>query len=211
MEMECVAKFVYDKKMTKKNPLTIETRAGIKTLYLSVKDKKVKSVRVDMGEAIIDAKKVPVISNEKNVINKEIKVLDKKFKINAISMGNPHCVIFVKDTKNFDVEKYGKVIENNLKLFPKKANVEFVKVIDKNNIQMRVWERGSGETLACGTGACASAVACVLNEKTNREVTCSLLGGKLKITWDKDTNHVFLEGGATTVFDGVFNDDFSDK
>lgn len=199
--IRCVAKFVYDKGMTDKTTLKIETLAGIKILELNVEDGKVKTVRVDMGEPILEAEKIPVISTEKLVKNLILKAQDKEFRFTCVSMGNPHAITIVDDTESFDVKKYGEELEVN-KAFPRRANVEFVQIVDKNTIKMRVWERGAGETLACGTGACATAVACNLNGLTDREVTIKLLGGDLKIEWNAENNHVYMTGPATTVFEG---------
>ena len=199
--IRCVAKFVYDKGMTDKTTLKIETLAGIKILELNVEDGKVKTVRVDMGEPILEAEKIPVISTEKPVKNLELEAENKKFKFTCVSMGNPHAITIVENTKEFDVEKYGKVLEID-KAFPKKANIEFAQIIDRQNINMRVWERGAGETLACGTGACATAVACNLNGLTDRKVNIELLGGTLNIEWNETDNHIYMTGPAVTVFDG---------
>ena len=200
--IRCVGKFVYDKGLTDKKTLTIETLAGIKTLKLNTKEGKVETVKVDMGEPILDPEKIPVISDEKPVKNLLLKAEDKEFKFTCVSMGNPHAITEVEETEKFDVEKYGKVLEVN-KAFPNKTNVELIKVLDKEHIKMRVWERGAGETLACGTGACATAVACYLNGKTNRKVEVELLGGKLYIEWNEKDNHIYMTGPAVTVFEGV--------
>lgn len=199
--IRCVGKFVYDKGLTNKTTVKIETLAGIKTLILNIKDGKVESARVDMGEPILEAEKIPVISTEKPVKNLELEAENKKFKFTCVSMGNPHAITIVENTKEFDVEKYGKVLEID-KAFPKKANIEFAQIIDRQNINMRVWERGAGETLACGTGACATAVACNLNGLTDRKVNIELLGGTLNIEWNETDNHVYMTGPAVTVFDG---------
>lgn len=199
--IRCVGKFVFDKRLTTKKIVTIETLAGIKTLVLNVEEDKVKTVRVDMGEPILEPEKIPVISNENPVKNLELEVEERKFKFTCVSMGNPHAITIVENTKDFDVENYGKVLEVD-KVFPKKTNVEFVQILNKDTIIMRVWERGSGETLACGTGACATAVACYLNGLTNREVEIQLLGGTLHIKWDENDNHVYMTGEAKTVFEG---------
>lgn len=199
--IRCVGKFVFDKGLTTKQTVTIETLAGIKTLVLNVEENKVKTVRVDMGEPILEPEKIPVISNENPVKNLELEVEERKFKFTCVSMGNPHVITIVENTKDFDVEKYGRVLEVD-KVFPKKTNVEFVQILNKDTIMMRVWERGSGETLACGTGACATAVACYLNGLTNREVDIKLLGGTLHIKWDEKDNHVYMTGEAKTVFEG---------
>ena len=199
--IRCVGKFVYDKGLTNKTTVKIETLAGIKTLILNTKDGKVETARVDMGEPILEAEKIPVISTEKPVKNLELEAENKKFKFTCVSMGNPHAITIVENTKEFDVEKYGKVLEVD-KAFPKKANIEFAQIIDRQNINMRVWERGAGETLACGTGACATAVACNLNGLTDRKVNIELLGGTLNIEWNETDNHVYMTGPAVTVFDG---------
>ena len=199
--IRCVGKFVYDKGLTNKTTVKIETLAGIKTLILNTKDGKVGTARVDMGEPILEAEKIPVISTEKPVKNLELEAENKKFKFTCVSMGNPHAITIVENTKEFDVEKYGKVLEID-KAFPKKANIEFAQIIDRQNINMRVWERGAGETLACGTGACATAVACNLNGLTARKVNIELLGGTLNIEWNETDNHVYMTGPAVTVFDG---------
>ena len=199
--IRCVGKFVYDKGLTDKTTVKIETLAGIKTLVLNTKDGKVETARVDMGEPILEAEKIPVISTEKPVKNLELEAENKKFKFTCVSMGNPHAITIVENTKKFDVEKYGKVLEID-KAFPKKANIEFAQIIDRQNINMRVWERGAGETLACGTGACATAVACNLNGLTDRKVNIELLGGTLNIEWNETDNHVYMTGPAVTVFDG---------
>ena len=199
--IRCVGKFVYDKGFTSKTTVTIETLAGIKTLKLNIKDKKVETVRVDMGEPILEANKIPVISKEEPVKNLELEAENRKFKFTCVSMGNPHAITIVENTKEFEVERYGKILEVD-KAFPKKANIEFAQVIDKENIKMRVWERGAGETLACGTGACATAVACNLLNLTGRKVNIELLGGILNIEWNENDNHIYMTGPAVTVFDG---------
>ena len=199
--IRCVGKFVYDKGLTDKTIVKIETLAGIKTLVLNTKDGKVETARVDMGEPILEAEKIPVISKEQPVKNLELEAENKKFKFTCVSMGNPHAITIVENTKEFDVEKYGKILEVD-KAFPKKANIEFAQIIDKENIKMRVWERGAGETLACGTGACATAVACNLLNLTGRKVNIELLGGILNIEWNENDNHIYMTGPAVTVFDG---------
>lgn len=196
--IRCVAKFVYDKGLTDKTNLKIETLAGIKTLLLNVKNGKVETVRVDMGEPILEPTKIPVMATTNHV---KIEAYDKKIDFTCVSMGNPHAVTIVDDVKNFDVKKYGKDIEVN-KIFPQKANIEFAEIVDRNTIKMRVWERGTGETLACGTGSCATAVACALNGVTDRNVVIELLGGNLEIEWNENDNHVYMTGPAVTVFEG---------
>lgn len=199
--IRCVGKFVYDKGLTTKTSITVETLAGIKTLELQVEKGKVISVKVDMGEPILEATKIPVIAKKSLVTDLTIKVLDKEFTFTCVSMGNPHAVTIVKDVSNFLVEKYGKLLEVDVH-FPEKANIEFIEILDESHIKMRVWERGSGETFACGTGACAVAVACMLNHLVKHRVTVELLGGNLEIEWDTKTNHVQMTGPATIVFEG---------
>lgn len=200
--IRCVGKFVYDKGLTNKTTITVETLAGIKTLVMTEKNGKIEAVRVDMGEPILEPKLIPVISEENPVKNLQLKSEDKEFKFTCVSMGNPHAVAFIEeDVNDFDICKYGAKLEVN-KAFPNKANIEFINVIDDKTLKMRVWERGAGETLACGTGACASAVAAMLNGYTSRKVTVHLLGGDLKIEWSKADNHVYMTGTATTVFEG---------
>lgn len=202
--IRCLAKFVYDKKMTNKTSITVETLSGIKTLDLKIEKGKVSLVTVDMGEPILDADRIPVINGFKekslngiDFIN--VKVELKKF--TCVSMGNPHAICFIDNINNIDIAKIGPIIENN-KCFPNKTNVEFIEIISKNEINMRVWERGTGETLACGTGACASVIASILNGYTDRKVTVNLLGGKLEIIWNKEDNHVYMKGPARTVYEG---------
>ena len=198
--IRCVGKFVYDNGLTTKTDLKIETLAGIKELVLNVVDGKVESVRVNMGNPILEPELIPV----KSINNKvELSVLDRKFDFTCVSMGNPHAITIVEDTKNFDVEKYGKIVEVD-NHFPNRTNVEFINVIDKNNINMRVWERGAGETLACGTGSCASTVACVLNGLIDRKVNVHLLGGDLLVEWNEEDNNVYMTGEAKTVFEGIW-------
>lgn len=205
--IRCVGKFVYDKGLTNKKEVTIETLAGIKTVILTVENGKVSLVRVDMGEPILSAQKIPVLNytEEISLDGQEFAKLNielddgKKMEFTAISMGNPHAVCFV-DIKNIDIFNVGPLIENN-EAFPNRTNVEFAEVLNKNEINMRVWERGVGETLACGTGACAVALASALNGYTDRKVLVNLLGGKLEIEWAFD-NHVYLKGPAKTVFEG---------
>mgnify|MGYP000589051574 FL=1 len=201
--IRCVGKFVYDKKLTDKTLVTIETKAGIKTLKLNVKDEKVDTVRVDMGTPILESEKIPVITDEKIAQNLRLNALDKSFDFTCVSMGNPHAVTVVDNLSDFDVKKYGSILEVN-EAFPNKTNVEFVEIKDPENIKMRVWERGTGETLACGTGACASVVACNLNGLTKRSVNVELLGGNLNIELGED-NHVYMTGPAVTVFEGELN------
>ena len=200
--IRCVGKFVYDKGLTNKETITVETLAGIKTLVMTAKNGKIETARVDMGEPILEPEKIPVISNENPVKNLRLKEEERDFTFTCVSMGNPHAVTFIEeDVNKFDICKYGAKLEVN-KAFPKKANIEFINVIDDKTLKMRVWERGAGETLACGTGACAVTVAAILNGYTRRAVTVHLLGGDLKIEWNEKDNHVYMTGPATTVFEG---------
>lgn len=199
--IRCVAKYVYDNKMTDKTTITVETLSGIKTLVLNVKNDKVESVRVNMGAPEITASKIPVIFDKENVINEPFMVEGKEYNVTCVSMGNPHAVTFIDDTDSLDIEHIGPEFENHEK-FPDRINTEFIQIIDRNTIKMRVWERGSGETLACGTGACASVVACVLNNKTDNNVTVKLLGGDLYIEYDEKENTVYMTGPAKVAFTG---------
>ena len=199
--IRCVAKYVYDNKMTDKTTITVETLSGIKTLVLNVEDDKVKTVRVDMGTPILEAKEVPVISDKEQVIDEPIIIDNKEYKITCVSMGNPHAITFIDDTDSLDIESIGPKFEKN-QIFPDRINTEFIQIVDRNTIKMRVWERGSGETLACGTGACASVVACVLNNLTENKVTVKLLGGDLFIEYNREENTVYMTGPARVSFVG---------
>lgn len=202
--IRCVAKYVYDFNLTDKDVITVETLSGIKTLKLNVENGKVKTVRVNMGAPIIECDKVPVKYDDEKMINKPVKVDGKTFNITCVSMGNPHAVTFINDTDNLEIEKIGPKFENN-EIFPDKVNTEFIQIIDKNTVKMRVWERGSGETFACGTGACASVVASVLNRLTENKVTVKLLGGDLEIEYNQDENTVYMTGPARVVFTGEYD------
>lgn len=197
------AKYVYDHNLTKKTTIAIETLAGIKQVRCTLKNGKVHTVTVDMGEPILLRDKIPMIGNPGTVIEEDLHVDGVKFSITAVSMGNPHVVIYVEDVKNFPVEKYGPMIENH-ELFPKRTNVEFVQIVTGKEVIQRTWERGSGETLACGTGASAVTVAGVLTEKTDRRLKVHLKGGDLAIEWNNKDNHVYLAGPAEEVFEGVW-------
>ena len=199
----CIGKYVYDKGLTNKTTLTLETLAGVKVLQLFIgADQKVEKVTVDMGEPILDAALIPVTSDKNRVINEPLAFNSEiQYNITTVSMGNPHAVIFTTDILQLDLPKIGPVIENAA-IFPRRTNTEFIEVLSDNYIKMRVWERGSGETMACGTGACASVVAGVLNGLISRRTTVELLGGELTIEWKEEDNHVYLTGGATTVFEG---------
>lgn len=199
----CIGKYVYDKGLTNKTTLTLETLAGVKVLQLFIgADQKVEKVTVDMGEPILDAALIPVTSDKNRVMNEPVIFNSEiQYNITTVSMGNPHAVIFTTDILQLDLPKIGPVIENAT-IFPRRTNTEFIEVLTNNHVKMRVWERGSGETMACGTGACASVVAGVLNGLISRRTTVELLGGELTIEWKEEDNHVYLTGGATTVFEG---------
>ena len=199
--IRCVAKFVYDKGLTDKTSISVISCGKIKYLTLSIENGKVSTVRVNMGSPIFKSKDIPVISDKEEVIGDEIEVDGEIYKMTCVSMGNPHAVVFVDEVAGLPLEKIGPLFENHVR-FPKRVNTEFVKVLDENTVEMRVWERGTGETLACGTGACATVVACVLNGLTKEQVTVKLLGGNLQIQWDRESNLVYMTGPATTVFEG---------
>ena len=208
--IRCVAKYVYDHGLTNKTEITVDTQAGIKTLQLTVCDGKVSKVRVDMGEPILIPQEIPVKASvlgladdrREAIVAQPFTVANSSYDITCVSMGNPHCITFIdEDVKSFPLESIGPLFEKH-ELFPEGVNTEFVNIIDKEHLRMRVWERGSGETLACGTGACAVAVASYLNGFTGRNVDIELMGGHLEIAYDEATNHVFMTGPATEVFSG---------
>lgn len=199
--IRCVAKYVYDYGLTDKTEISVETLAGIKYLRLQVENGKVANVEVNMGAPILEPKEIPVAVEESPVVNVPVEVKGKIYHMTCVSMGNPHAIIFMNNVKDLDIAAIGPYFENHT-VFPKRTNTEFVEVLDRNTVNMRVWERGSDETLACGTGACATTVACILNDKTENEVTVHLLGGDLKIRWDREANQVYMTGPATVVFDG---------
>ncbi len=210
--IRCVGKYVYDKGLTDKTTLKIETLAGIKVLNLNVEGGKVKTVKVDMGEPILDYKLIPAKDGKVYKSKDGIKFYKVNINIEGdlkeltcVSMGNPHGIDFANNIEKLKIEKFGPIIEVD-EHFPNKVNAEFIEILDKHNIKMRVWERGAGETLACGTGACASVVASFLNGYTERNVTVELLGGKLEIEWNKEDNHVYMTGPAETVFEGEFDE-----
>ena len=202
--IRCVGKYVYEYGLTDKTSVSIETLAGIKHLDLLVEDGKVPMVRVDMGAPELDPQKIPVASDSEQVIAEPLTVGGETYEMTCVSMGNPHCVIFMDEVSELHLEKMGPGFENH-PMFPNRINTEFAKIIDRSCIEMRVWERGSGETMACGTGACATAVAAVLNGLTDNLVTIKLLGGDLEIDWDQSLNTVFMTGPAEIVFDGEFD------
>jgi diaminopimelate epimerase len=197
--IRCVAKFVYDKGLTDKTRIAVETLGGMKYLDLTVEDGKVSKVRVDMGAPILEAEKIPAVGLGEQVVGQRVSVAGQDWTMTCVSMGNPHAVVWCEDVQGLEIEKIGPQFEHH-PMFPDRVNTEFVRVLDRKNVEMRVWERGSGETLACGTGACATAVACFLNGLTDRSVTVHLLGGELDIEVTEDT--VFMTGPATTVFEG---------
>ena len=196
----CIAKYIYDRGLSDKTEIRLMTGAGIKTLKLNVKDGITQSVRVDMGEPELEAARIPVNMPAGRVIDQPVEVCGQTFRMTCVSMGNPHAVIYVDDADRFDVHGIGAALEVH-PLFPRKTNVEFVTVRDRGHLRMRVWERGSGETMACGTGACASLVASVLNGRSERKAVLELNGGPLTVEWDPVTGHVFQEGPAEFVVD----------
>ena len=206
--IRCVAKYVYDYGLTDKTHISIETLGGIKYVDLIVEDGKVRLVKVDMGSPVLETEKIPVRGVGERAVNAPIQVDGREYRMTAVSMGNPHAVVFVDDVKGLELEKTGPFFENH-ECFPKRVNTEFVRVLDRKTVEMRVWERGSGETLACGTGACAAAVACVLNNLTEEAVTVKLLGGDLRIQWDRKKDKVYMTGPAAVVFDGVWPEPYA--
>ncbi len=201
----CVGKYLHDRGLTKKTEIALETGAGIKKLRLNLRDGKTSSVQVDMGAPELRPGMIPVdeflAGNTEHILSRPLKVLDREFQISCVNMGNPHCVIFLDQVEDLPLEQWGPIFEHH-PFFPKRVNTEFARVIDRRTIRMRVWERGSGETLACGTGACATLVAAVLNGLTGRRATLQLNGGELEIVWDENTGHVLMTGPAEFVFDG---------
>lgn len=199
--IRCVGKYVFDKELTNQTVIKIETLAGIKKLDMIVEKGLVTYVKVDMGEPILSSKEIPVVSDKNPVIGEEINAKGDTYAFTCVSMGNPHAITYVDSTDDFPLDSIGPIVEVHEK-FPRKTNVEFVQVVDRDTLKMRVWERGAGETLACGTGACATLVASVLNDMCNRKATIKLLGGDLVIEWDENTNHIIMSGPATIVFEG---------
>lgn len=199
----CIGKYVFDRGLTKKTHVTLETRGGIRVLELQVSNGVVNRVRVDMGEPLLGPRDIPVVLSGEQVVNYPVEVAGRAWRITCVNMGNPHAVIFVDDPWSMEIEKVGREIELS-DLFPNRTNVEFVRAVSHDRLEMRVWERGSGETLACGTGAAATLVAAVLNGLANRAATIKLAGGELFVTWDVADNHIYQTGPATFVFDGVW-------
>ena len=201
--VRCIGKYVYDRQLTQKKTVSLETLGGIKVLDLFVQDGKVKSVRVDMGEPVLKPSEIPVKSNGDTFISQTIEINEDFYILTCVSMGNPHAVAFVDDVSGVPIEEIGPQIET-YEIFPRKTNVEFVHVVDRQTLEMRVWERGAGETLACGTGACASLVASVLNGVSDRNAVLKLIGGDLEVEWNEKDNHVYMTGPAEIVFDGKY-------
>lgn len=199
--IRCVGKYVYDHLMTKETNITVTSAGKVKYLNLFVENGKVFEVCVNMGEPILNPSQIPVISDKNQVINEPITVQDKEYHMTCVSMGNPHAVVFMDHIKDLDIDSIGPYFENHT-CFPNRTNTEFVEIIDKNHINMRVYERGTGETLACGTGCCASVVACILNHLTDDSVYVNVLGGTIKVSWDRTKNKVYMTGPAVTVFEG---------
>ena len=200
--IRCLGKYVYDYGLTGKETLSIETKSGIRNMHLHIQDGKACGAMVDMGVPRLNAHSIPILSEKDLVINDPIEVQKKNYRMTGISMGNPHAVIFSEEINGISLEETGRELEFHPR-FPERANIEFCHVTARDRMEIRVWERGVGETLACGTGGCAAVVASVLNDLTDEEVIVKLLGGELSVRWDRKVNHVFLEGPAVKVFDGV--------
>lgn len=202
--IRCVGKFIYDNGIAHKETVTVETLSGIKTLEITDKDGFADTITVDMGKAEFEPSNIPALADCDRIIDTAITVNGDSYNITAVSMGNPHAVVFCDEIENLKLEEIGPQFEHH-EMFPEQVNTEFIKVIDDNTLQMRVWERGSGETFACGTGACAAAVAAVVNGycKTDVEITVHLVGGDLFITYKSDGT-VLMRGGATKVYDGIY-------
>lgn len=201
--IRCVGKYAYDNKIVDKLNISVETLSGIKYLEMTAENDKVTKVKVDMGAPILKAVDIPAVSpnGSDEIINQEIEVEGKKYMVTCVSMGNPHCITYVDDTASLEIEKIGPGFEKH-EMFPDRVNTEFVQIISRNELNMRVWERGSGETFACGTGTCACVVASVLNGYTDNKVLVHLLGGDLMIEYDQEKNTVFMTGPAATVCTG---------
>ena len=199
--IRCVAKYVYERGLTAKKTLKIETMSGVKTLALDVHGGEVVSVTVNMGQPVFEPAKIPVRWNDTRVVEEPIAVAGRLYKLTCLSMGNPHAVTFVDNVEALDLPRLGPSFENH-SLFPERINTEFIQVLDRKNLQMRVWERGSGETLACGTGACAALAAAVVTGRSDRSAIVHLKGGNLEIEWDETSNDILMTGPAAFVFDG---------
>jgi diaminopimelate epimerase len=201
--IRCVAKYVYDKGMTDQTQISVVSCGKVKHLELQVENGQVASVRVNMGAPILEASKVPVKSTMEESVDEPITVCGRQYRMTCVSMGNPHAVIFTEDVAGLDLASIGPFFENH-EVFPNRTNTEFVQVLDRGHVSMRVWERGTGETLACGTGCCATVVACVLNDRTDNRIVVQLLGGQIEVEWDREENLVYMTGPATSVFEGDF-------
>lgn len=203
--IRCVAKYVYDKGLTDKTQLSIISGGQVKYLELQVKDGKMLTAKVNMGKPVFTSEEIPVVmpDGEEQAVDAPITVNGKEYRMTCVSMGNPHTVVFVTDVTDMEIDRIGPCFENH-KRFPKRVNTEFVRVIDRNHVEMRVWERGSGETLACGTGSCATVAACVLNGLTDNVVTVKLLGGELLIEWDREADLMYMTGPASIVYEGEY-------
>lgn len=200
--IRCVAKYVYDKGLTDKKRISIVSAGQVKHLELTVdQNDKVSLVRVNMGSPILDPERIPVMVPGEQAVDVPIRVGGITHRMTCVSMGNPHAVVFVENVGDLKLEQTGPLFESH-ELFPNRTNTEFVEVVDRRHVKMRVWERGTGETLACGTGCCATAVACVLNGLTDNNVTVGVLGGEIQVTWDREENLVYMTGPASTVFEG---------
>lgn len=202
----CVAKYVFDNGLTNKQEISLETLSGIKYIKMNVENGKVISARVNMGAPVTDPSKIPVNITGEPVVGRNLNIGGKDYTITCVSMGNPHCVVFIEEPENLEIEKIGPLFENN-PLFPDRINTEFIKIVDENTLIMRVWERGAGETLACGTGACAATAASILNGycKKDEDIQVILLGGVLAIRWDSQSNDMYMTGPASTVCTGEFD------
>ena len=204
--IRCFARYAYENKLTDKLSFTVETKAGIITPQIIIDDNKTKSVCVNMGQPVLEGEKIPVQGfGNSHIVSEAITVDGSKFDITCVSMGNPHCVIFVSDINKIDIKKWGPILEK-YKIFPNKTNVEFVQVINRKHLRMRVWERGAGITLACGTGACATLTAAVLNNLSERKAKLELDGGDLSIEWNASDNNIYMTGPATKVFEGIYSE-----
>lgn len=201
--IRCVGKFVYDHGLTDKNKVAVESFGKVKYLDMTVENGKVSKVRVNMGQPELEAEKIPVLCEKDQAIDEEITVNGNSYHMTCVSMGNPHAVVFVDEVTDMKIEEIGPFFENHER-FPNRTNTEFVKVIDDSHVQMRVWERGTGETLACGTGCCATAVACVLNGRTGNHVFVRVPGGEIEIEWDRESNIIYMTGPAETVYEGEY-------
>ena len=199
--IRCVGKYVYDNGMTDQEVISVETPGGVKVLYMDCVDGVVQTVRVDMGEPILKPELIPVDADGDKLVGVPLEVDGEIYSVTTVSMGNPHAVVYLDEVDSLDIASLGPKFETH-RFFPKHTNTEFVQVVNKGTLKMRVWERGAGETLACGTGACAVLVSSVLNGVSERKATIELLGGELVVEWDEESNHIFMTGGAKKVFDG---------